>query len=209
VTLRRIATLAVATFLVPFAACSSSAHSASSTTSTRAATPTTGESTPSTGSTSTTLPAKEAKSATPNCTFAQLAVTATGDSAAGHIGVLLRFENVRTRICNLTGYPGVAALDAAGRQVIQAVRTLHGFIPGVPTGQRPPVVILAGGQSASAFVEGTDVPEGNDRQCPTYPKLLVTPPNTRQSVTVDMSMPGCSPVQVHPVVPGTSGALTS
>jgi uncharacterized protein DUF4232 len=122
--------------------------------------------------------------------------------------VLLRFENTRTRICKLTGYPGVAGLNAAGRQIIQAVRTLHGFIPGVPTGRRPPVVVLASGQSASAFVEGSDVPQGN-AACPTYPKLLVTPPNTRQSVTIDMSMPGCAPVQVHPVVPGTGGALNS
>jgi len=207
--LRRIATLAVATCTVSFTACSSAAHSAGSTTSTRVATTATGVLKASTGSTSTTVPATQAKVATPNCTFSQLLVTATGDSATGHIGVLLRFENSRTRTCKLTGYPGVAGLDAAGRQVIQAVRTLHGFIPGVPTGHRPPVVVLASRQSASAFVEGTDVPQGNDHLCPTYPKLLVTPPNTRQSVTIDMSMPGCSPVQVHPVVPGTSGVLDS
>jgi hypothetical protein len=134
-------------------------------------------------------------------------VTATGDSATGHIGVLVRFENTTTSTCDLIGYPGVAGLDAAGRQVVQAARTLHGFIPGVPTGQRPPVVVLADGQSASAFVEGTDVPQGNDHACPTYPRLLVTPPNTMQSVRIDMAMPGCSPLQVHPVVPGTSGSL--
>ncbi|MGO9875966.1 MAG: DUF4232 domain-containing protein [Acidimicrobiia bacterium] len=121
--------------------------------------------------------------------------------------MLLRFENTKAPTCDLTGYPGVAGLDAAGRQVVQAARTLHGFIPGVQTGQRPPVVVLADGQSASGFVEGTDVPEGNDHACPTYPRLLVTPPNTTQSVRIDMSMPGCSPVQVHPVVPGTSGSL--
>jgi hypothetical protein len=155
------------------------------------------------------VPAQPAKAATPNCAFSQLSVTAVGDSATGHIGVLLRFENRRTRQCRLTGYPGVAGLDAAGRQVIQALRTLHGFLPGVPTGRRPPVVVLARGQSASAFVEGTDIPQGNDHACPTYPKLLVTPPNTTQSVTIDMSMPGCSAVQVHPVVPGTSGALNA
>ncbi len=153
------------------------------------------------------MPASQVKAAAPNCKFSQLSVTATGDSATGHIGVLLRFENTKAPTCDLTGYPGVAGLDAAGRQVVQAARTLHGFIPGVQTGQRPPVVVLADGQSASGFVEGTDVPEGNDHACPTYPRLLVTPPNTTQSVRIDMSMPGCSPVQVHPVVPGTSGSL--
>ena len=51
------------------------------------------------------------------------------------------------------------------------------------------------------------MPTGNATSCPTYPKLLVTPPNTTKSVTIDMSMPGCSPVQVHPVVPGKTGSV--
>lgn len=205
---RRIATLGLAALTVTLTACSSSSHSASSTTSTRVVTSTT-PATPSNGSTSTTVLPGQAKPATPNCTFSQLSVTATGDSATGHIGVLLRFKNTETRTCALRGYPGVAGLNAEGRQVIQAIRTLHGFIPGVPTGLRPPVVVLAGDQSGSAFVEGTDVPQGNDHECPNYPRLLVTPPNTTQSVTIDMSMPGCSPIQVHPVVPGTGGSLAA
>jgi len=206
---RRVATLALTTLIMTLTACSSSVHSASSTTSTPVVSPTTGARTPSTASTSTTVPATQAKAATPNCTFSQLSVTATGDSAAGHIGILVRFENTRTPTCELTGYPGVAGLDVAGRQVIQAVRTLHGFIPGVPAGRRPPVVVLRTGQSASAFVEGTDVPQGNDRPCPTYPKIVVTPPNTTRSVTIHMSIPGCSRPQVHPVVPDTGGVLNS
>jgi hypothetical protein len=124
----------------------------------------------------------------------------------GHIGVVLIFKNVSAQTCKLQGYPGVAGLDAAGHQVVQAVRTLNGYMRVLPAGASAPVVTLAPGQSGSAFVEGTDVPTGGATSCPTYPKLLVTPANTTHSVVVDMSMPGCSPVQVHPTVPGTSGS---
>ena len=125
----------------------------------------------------------------------------------GHIGVIVVFTNTSPQTCKLMGYPGVAGLNAAGHQAVQAVRTLNGYMRVLPTGQGPPVVTLTTGESASAFVEGTDVPTGNQTSCPTYPKLLVTPPNTTQQVTIDTSMPGCSPVQVHPVVPGTTGSM--
>lgn len=107
------------------------------------------------------------------------------------------------------GYPGVAGLNAAGHQVIQATRTLNGYMQVLPAGQSPPVVTLTPGGSASAFVEGTDVPVGPATSCPNYPELLVTPPNTTQSLTINASMPGCSPIQVHPVVPGTTGSLVA
>ena len=107
------------------------------------------------------------------------------------------------------GFPGVAGLDSSGKQVVQATRTLNGYFKALRDGQGWPVVVLTKTEPGSAFVEGTDVPTGNATSCPTYPKLLVTPPNTTQSVTIDMSMPGCSPVQVHPVVPGKTGSVLS
>lgn len=165
----------------------------------RGMTTSTSETTTSVSETTTTL-------GTPNCTFAQLGITASGNSGMGHIGIVLVFKNTSAQTCKLIGYPGVAGLNAAGTQVIQAKRTLNGYMHVLPAGQGPPVVTLTTGQSASAFVEGTDVPQGN-AACATYPKLLVTPPNTTQSVTIDAAMPGCSPVQVHPVVPGTTGSI--
>lgn len=140
------------------------------------------------------------------CAFSQLKVTASNDSAAGHIGVILRYQNTSTVTCTLQGYPGVAGLNAAGQQVAQAKRSPNGSMPGIPTGMSPPVVTLKTGQSASNFVEGSDVPQGGSGACPTYPKLLVTPPNTTQQVTINTYMAGCA-FQVHPVVPGTSGAI--
>jgi hypothetical protein len=205
---RRIGCVGIVLLVCALGACSSGKSKSSSTTTIATTTTAVGgttTSTPSTGATTTT-PATPTTAGVPNCTFAQLRLTSVGDSATGHIGVILRFENTGTRTCKLTGYPGVAALNAAGKQAVQAKRTLNGFVGGVPDGQSPPVVTLATGQSASAFVEGTDVPTGN-AACETYPRLLVTPPNTFQSVTVNQSMPGCSPIEVHPVVPGTQGSI--
>ena len=100
-----------------------------------------------------------------------------------------------------------AGLNASGAQVVQAQRTLTGMMGGLAPGVTAlPRITLAPGQTASAVVEGTDVPSGTETSCPTYPSLLVTAPNAKASVTIPFALPGCSGLQVHPVVPGTSGS---
>ena len=127
-------------------------------------------------------------------------------AAAGHQGVVLLFVNKGTTPCVLFGYPGVAGLNSSGSQVTQAQRTLTGMMGGLAPGVTTlPRITLAPGQSASAVVEGVDVPSGN-APCATYPSLLVTAPNTKVSVPIALSLPGCQPLQVHPVVPGTTGS---
>lgn len=167
-----------------------------------------GSGTTSTLSTSTSSPTSTSTTAlAPECVFGQLAVTSGyGAAATGHASDVLLFKNTSTT-CTLTGYPGVAGLNSSGHQVVQAMRTLNGFMGGVPTGESPPIVTLAPGQVASAIVEGTDVPIGGAVACPSYPALLVTPPNTPQSVTLNTGLPGCSGIEVHPVVMGTSGTV--
>ena len=143
---------------------------------------------------------------TPACMFSQLAVTSGSPGVGlGHVGVVLLFKNTGTEACSLFGYPGVAGLNAEGVQVTQAERTLNGYLGGA--GQIASEVVIAPGESASAIVEGTDNPVGNATSCPTYSRLLVTPPNTTRSVTIDISLPGCSGLQVHPVVTGTTGSV--
>ena len=116
-------------------------------------------------------------------------------------------KNTGTSECVLTGYPGVAALGSTGQQVAQAQRTPSGYLGGLRTGSAaPPVVVLGPGVTASAMVEGTGVPEGTASSCPTYAALLVTPPTSTRSTRLTVSMPGCSPLQVHPVVSGTTGS---
>lgn len=132
-----------------------------------------------------------------------------GQSGAGlgHVALPLLFTNDGTATCTLSGYPGVAALDSSGAQVAQAQRTPQGYLGGLEgySGGPLPVVSLAPGQTASAMVEGTDNPAGTATSCVTYAALLVTAPDTTTSVRVDSALPGCSALEVHPVVEGTSG----
>lgn len=172
--------------------------------------------TPSTTSTSTTVTPET--SAAPPCQDGQIEVSnAGGGSGLGHQDQVILFTNQGQSICSLSGYPGVAGLDGQGGEAVQAQRTLSGYLGGLITGATtPPVVSLAPGQIASATVEGTDNPIGAATSCPFYPYLLVTPPNLTDSVRVTVTdfgrlnhpgLPGCTRIEVHPVVPGTSGRV--
>jgi hypothetical protein len=140
----------------------------------------------------------------PWCTDAQLTVTAGQENAgAGHIGFPVIFENISGQTCSLYGYPGVAGLNQAGEQADEAQRVPAGYLGG--TVGAPPFVLLAPGQYGSALVQGTDNPVDGVTSCVSYSGLLVTPPNTTESTQLNIEMPGCSGLQVSPVVNGTTG----
>jgi len=151
------------------------------------------------------------------CKNGQIAVTVRdAGAAAGSTGQVIGFVNVSKVACTLTGYPGVAGLDAQGRQVIQAQQQLMGMLGGLANGATtPPTVTLRPGQSASAMVEGTDNPVGTATSCTYYPSLLVTPPGLTRPKKVTETLPGssipgfpgCSGIRVDPVVPGPTGRL--
>lgn len=153
-------------------------------------------------------------SSTPPCTSSQLTVSDSGGGAGlGHEDQVLVFTNDGRSTCALTGYPGVAGVNAAGQQVAQANRSVSGYLGGLLPGTTTiPLVSLGPGQAASAIVEGTDNPLFG-QPCPHYLSLLVTPPNLTEQVRVAVSdlgtrppgLPDCSGLQVHPVVPGSSG----
>jgi Protein of unknown function (DUF4232) len=152
-----------------------------------------------------------ASATAPSCAGDQLA-TALGRSGAGlgHVGQAVVFTNVSSTACTLYGYPGVAGVDKAGTQVVQATRTPSGYLGGLwstPNGP-PPTVALAPGQVASALVEGTDNPIGS-MPCVQLSGLLVTAPNTTRSVELPSAPSDCDGLEVHPVVPGTSGTQGS
>ncbi len=130
-----------------------------------------------------------------------------GGVGLGHSGTVLLFRNREREACVLGGYPGVAGLDASGQQVTEAVRTANGYMGGLPIGQTaPPVIELAAGGTASALVEGTDIPLGAATSCPALAGLLVTPPGSHHSAVLPHLAPGdCSRLEVHPVVAGTNG----
>ncbi len=191
---------------VTAAGCSSGTPTSAPTTSTAPSASTSAPSTvpPSTAPPSTTTTTGAQTSA---CADGQIMVSAgTSGAGLGHEGQVLLFTNVSSSPCTLTGYPGVAGLDAQGAQVVQAVRTPMGYLGGLLTGSTtPPTVVLAPAAVASALAEGTDNPTNGATSCPTYPSLLVTAPDLTVSVRVAAGLPGCSPIEVHPVVPGTTG----
>ncbi len=160
-----------------------------------------------TSSTTTSTTTSTLPSGPHNCSTAQLRVSAGMSSgAAGTIGQIVLFENAGSTSCLLHGFPGVAGLDSAGNQVVQATRELNGAPFTGSTGSLP-TVTLATGETASAIVFGSDVPVGSATSCATYAALLVTPPNAYQSVRVQAQLPACSGLRVGPVYAGTGGGL--
>jgi hypothetical protein len=138
------------------------------------------------------------------CSIGQLDVSiGGGDAGLGHRSRILVFRNTGSATCVLQGYPGVAALDGDAHQVAQARRTLSGYLGGTRAA-KPPLVRLGAGAAASAMVEAVAF-GANGASCAAYAGLLVTPPDETHSVRVNWGNDGCSDLQVHPVVPGTTG----
>jgi Protein of unknown function (DUF4232) len=88
------------------------------------------------------------------CTAAHLAIAYTDNkqirqgalAGMSHADNVVTFTNTGSAACRIQGYPGAAALNAAGKQIQQAARA---------TGVRIPLVTLAPGQVASAEITGT------------------------------------------------------
>lgn len=142
-----------------------------------------------------------------HCREGQLRVReGAAGAATGHIGIPIRFRNRSRRTCSLRGYPGAAGLNKHGKQVTQAKRTKRGFIGGLKPGHKIPTVVLHPGQVASSLIEGTDVPEGNQKHCRVLHGLLVTPPDDQRALHFRHAPPDCSRIQIHPVVRGKDGS---
>lgn len=109
----------------------------------------------------------------------------------------------------MDGYPGVAAVARSGHVLVNADRTLKGFMTGgVPAGQtRPLRVVLAAGQSAEAEIEAQDEAANGTTDCPdaAATTLAVTAPDQRTSVVLPNRIRICAAFQVHPVVRANSG----
>ena len=208
--MRRAGALACVVAAAGLAGCSSSHHGAASSPSTTATSPSSTTAAPTSTVPATSTPQSTTTTSAgpgPGCTLSELNITSPGtQGAAGHQAAVIVFQNRGSRTCILSGYPGVAALDPSGRVAANAQRTPTGFVGGLgSSSESPPVLHLAPSDEASATVEGTSVPVGGATSCPTYSALEVTPPGETHSVRLNVGLPGCSPLQVHPVVAGTSG----
>jgi hypothetical protein len=142
------------------------------------------------------------------CVNGDVQVTETsGEGAAGHVSLLLVFQNVSGHACRLQGYPGASLVDQSGKDLLDAKRTLSGYVGGAVGLQKAPDVLLAANGKASAVLEWSDVPDssqpgGCDVQSAS--SLLVTPPNFTQSTTLNLGAGAavCSDFQIHPVLQG-------
>lgn len=124
--------------------------------------------------------------------------------ATSHSGLLIVFTNSSNKTCSLFGYPGAAALDPKGRQIVQAKRTLQGFL-GSCGCRAPEHVALKPGDAASAVVEGSN---GGGDECLRGKAVLVTPPNTKKATKFSFEDYSCD-FQVHPVIAGMKARLSS
>jgi hypothetical protein len=144
------------------------------------------------------------------CASAQLHTTvADGLAGAGHSSSVILVSNAGPGQCRLMGYPDVRFLNAAGVEVARSVPTPQGFSGGLPVGAPIPDLDLRPGESASAVMEGTDVPTGNATTCPSYASYAITLPGWPDTTTIDHPYGGCSAIEVHPFVIGFNGTFPS
>lgn len=146
----------------------------------------------------------------PRCGTSKLRITVGAASpGVSHHGYVLRFQN-RGGTCTLTGYPGVDGVSGQGKTLVSARRTKSGYLGGLRPGEPIPRVGLARGKTASALLEYVDGPVPG-LSCPGVAALKVTPPNASASVRLaptGLSSEVLCQLQIHPVVPGTSGQGT-
>ena len=127
------------------------------------------------------------------------------DPAMMHEGDILVFTNVGKQTCDLYGYPG-AAIEYKSITLLNATRTLNGYMGDGRNLSSPPQVTLKSGASASAVLEWVEN-AGQHCYANRAGTLHVTPPNTTATValgsTLTVGQDGiCSGFDIHPVVAG-------
>lgn len=134
------------------------------------------------------------------CAPDRLVLSATEVSpGATHRGVQITFGLINgTPACELSGYPEVEADE--GGPAIRADHTPRGYLGGLPLGYDapPPVTVTDNNAPATAIVEGMAV-DAVGNPCPTYTRLLVTPPNAPASHPVAATITACT-LEVHPLL---------
>jgi len=140
--------------------------------------------------------AAHAASGTPNCATGALVawLDTNGDSAAGSTYFKLELTNLSGRRCALRGYPGVSAVDLAGRQLGSAAgRNAH---------TRLSTVSLAPGRTAAAVLQVAHAGVYPTAECRpvTAAGLRIFPPNQKASKVAPFPFRACSrvgPVYLH------------
>jgi hypothetical protein len=212
------ARIAGLTLLGSIAGCSTVTSVTPPSTAASAATSPSASSAPSAGSsaTVTAAPSSPASTATaaaghaPLCSTGNLKVSVVrGGAATGAAEGQIGFTNLGSAPCQLTGYPAVAGVTAAGGQTLAGHLLTTEFGPNITS---IPVVTLDPKATAIAVVTGNSVAgtcaSGTIR---TFRNLIVTPPGNADSVTLSAwlpslaeYLPACGSINVTPVVEASS-----
>jgi Protein of unknown function (DUF4232) len=137
------------------------------------------------------------------------------DVSSTHKGLVLLFTNTGSSTCTLTGYPGATVTDSGMSNfapLANATRALAGFEGGASA---VTTVSLTPGGTVSALLEWEDFPANGEPPSAANcfgmagGYLEITPPNTTASTRFDPPDDMCQAIQIHPVVPGSSGRTAS
>jgi hypothetical protein len=140
--------------------------------------------TPTTGPASTPTPAPAA-AGPDRCHTSQVQVSdLTSQGAAGHIFLTFRMTNTGGVTCWLYGFVGMQMLDGAGRNLPTRVLRNGGAFAGQAGPSR---FDLPAGRSATFDVAYGDVQVGSETTCPAASRLIVTPPDEFDHVTIAVS----------------------
>lgn len=164
-------------------------------------------STPAASSSSARQSGSGGSSGVPVCRESQLKASIdakpVGGSAKNDFAQIVLFQNTSSSACTVHGYPGAALVNSSGKQVKQATRTIRGKRLGLPASVHTlPTVVLKPGKVASAGLEGVNQKQQGAAQAgcaDTYPRVLVTPPNTDTAVPFTLRWPVCYSFTVHPI----------
>lgn len=148
----------------------------------------------------------EIPSGTRACRASQLKIRTIHSSAGlGKAGAYIAFTNVSRAACELTGWPKLVAITAAGKA--STARDVPPSAFPATTAKIPaPIVKLSSGNRADAAFLAAD---GAASRCPpSYTSLRVTPPGLTKSIILSAwvrylgaYLPDCSTIVVSPVVP--------
>jgi Protein of unknown function (DUF4232) len=131
-------------------------------------------------------PAAAAATAPPKCKASGLVVwlDTQGDGAAGSVFYNLEFTNVGSQACTLKGYPGVAAVNLAGKQL--------GSV-GTRSGETPRPVKIAPESSATALLRIVEAGNYSAAECHpvTAAGVRVSLPGLPVSRAVSYPFPAC------------------
>jgi len=127
------------------------------------------------------------------CKAPQLALSAEGgDAGMGNRVSIVGVQNIGTRACSLSGYPGVVVQDGQGRDLtnVRAEQSLGSYFR---AGQVPAPVELKPQAKAFFDLAWTVVPNETlgETVCPSATRVRVTAPGDTAAVSLDQTFTPC------------------